>query len=45
MTDRPDSINHDLNGKGRTGAVGIEVQQACVALNNDRDLASNLMQL
>ena len=43
MHDLIDIINHDPNGKGGTGAVGIEAQQTNSALNENRDLASNLM--
>ena len=44
MSDLKDNINHTPSGKGRTGAANGEAQQVFKALDNLRDLTSNLLE-
>ncbi len=37
------NIHHDPNGKGSTGAVGLEAQQISLALNDDHNLTNSLI--
>lgn len=44
MHDQNDIINHDPSGESSPVTAGVEAQQAVMALDQHRDLTSNLMQ-